>query len=264
MMERLRALLQQWPGVVVAFSGGVDSTCLLAQAAQVLGAERVVAITASSATLSSHERQQCQQLATQIGVRHIMRHSGEMDNPLFTNNGPDRCYHCKDALFTLCRVVMHELGYDHWQLVYGANQDDLRDRRPGMDAARQHGVRAPLLEAGLGKDDIRRLSRCLGLPTATKPAFACLSSRFPTFTVITKQRLQWVEQAEALLRDEGFSVYRVRYHGAVARVEVGVDELWRLADKALCDRLTHAMRLVGFDQIEFDPIGYRDPTTKKQ
>ncbi|MBF0160298.1 MAG: ATP-dependent sacrificial sulfur transferase LarE [Magnetococcales bacterium] len=258
----LEAILQQWPGVAVAFSGGVDSTFLLARAVDVLGAERVIAITALSPTLSGHERQQCQQLAQGIGVRHVLRHSGEMDNPLFTNNGPDRCYHCKDGLFTLCRAIMREYQCDSWQLVYGANQDDLLDHRPGMEAARRHGVRAPLLESGLGKADIRRLSQQMGLPTAEKPALACLSSRFPSFTLITQQRLHQVEQAETLLRHEGFRVYRVRYHGTRARIEVGADELWRLSDASLCSRLTDGIRAAGFAEVEFDPSGYRDPVTK--
>jgi uncharacterized protein len=244
--------------VAVAFSGGVDSTYLLAEAVRVLGPERVVAITAVSPTLSAHEREETVRWAAHIGVRHILRDSAEFANPLFSNNGPDRCYHCKQALFALCEEVIATLDPSlSWTLVYGANLDDLGDDRPGMEAARQRGVRAPLLEAGLGKAEIRRRSAALGLPTADKAPFACLASRVPTFTPITLDRLRRVEDAETVLRSHGFRLYRVRDRGEVARIEVGPDEQPRLEDTELRGRLIPAIQATGFARVEFDPHGYR-------
>ncbi|MBF0283061.1 MAG: ATP-dependent sacrificial sulfur transferase LarE [Magnetococcales bacterium] len=256
--EPLRLVLQRFDHLLTAFSGGVDSTCLLAAAAAVLGVERVLGLTALSPTLPASERQEAEALARRLGVRLILRETRELDHPEFAANGPDRCFHCKSALFTLGRAMIDKLPEpSRWSIAYGANADDLLDIRPGMEAARRMGIHAPLLEAGMNKAAVRELSRALGLPTADKPAFACLSSRFPTFTVIDAARLRQVELAEEVLREHKFRVFRVRYHGALARVELGLDELGRLDNVCLKTRLTQRILETGFQRVEFDPRGYR-------
>ncbi|MBF0311381.1 MAG: ATP-dependent sacrificial sulfur transferase LarE [Magnetococcales bacterium] len=256
---RLFEILSGFDHLLVAFSGGVDSTCLLASAVVVLGADRVVALTATSPSLSRHELQEAQSLAEAMGVEHRLRESAEMEKPEYAANDMDRCYHCKHALFDLCayELIMRLKAPERWQVAYGANQDDLEEFRPGMVAAEERGIRAPLLEAGLGKGMVRELSRGLGLPTAEKAAFACLSSRFPRLVPITAEGLARVEAAEAVLRGEGFYQYRVRYHGELARVEVGVEELARWQEEGLQEKVRVGILAAGFGQVEFDPNGYR-------
>ncbi|MBF0623796.1 MAG: ATP-dependent sacrificial sulfur transferase LarE [Magnetococcales bacterium] len=244
--------------LLVAFSGGVDSTYLLAEAVRTLGRERVLALTARSSTLPAHELDQCRHLALHIDARHLVLDSLEMDNPLFTANGPDRCYHCKSSLFDLCdQVIAQQPHPPSWSIAYGANRDDLGDHRPGMTAARQRGILAPLLAAGWGKAKIRAASRELGLPTAAKAAFACLGSRFPTFTLITPAELARVEAAEAVLRDHRFRQFRVRHHGTLARIEVGADELDRFDDHRFSQAISQAIAATGYQRVEIDPQGYR-------
>ncbi|ABK46195.1 conserved hypothetical protein [Magnetococcus marinus MC-1] len=257
-LHRLQSNLNRFDHLLVAFSGGVDSTLLLAEAVQVLGTQRVLALTALSPTLPAQEQQQAQQLATRIGARLIMAPSHEMRNPAFTANGPDRCYHCKSTLFDLCdQVVAQQDHPQRWSIAYGANLDDLGDHRPGMLAAQQRGIHAPLLESQWGKALIRQRSRQLGLATAEKAAMACLSSRFPTHTPITLEHLHQVEQAEEVLRQAGFRLFRVRFEGTRARIELGQDELPRLTHTPLLVQLTQAITACGFSQVSFDPNGYR-------
>lgn len=257
MKSPLEEILAGFDHLLIAFSGGVDSTCLLAMAVRQLGAERVAALTAISPTLPRHERQACEALAQSLGVAWHPRASAEMDNERFAQNGPDRCFHCKSALFDLCGAwIADQPEPQRWGIAYGANRDDLGDHRPGMEAARLRGIHAPLLDAGLGKAEIRTLSRELGLSTADKPAFACLSSRFPTHVRITGDRVRQVEQAEAVLRRAGFRQFRVRYLGESARVEVGAEELSRLETPPLREQILGEILATGFRSVEIDPRGY--------
>ncbi|MBF0589730.1 MAG: ATP-dependent sacrificial sulfur transferase LarE [Magnetococcales bacterium] len=256
--RRLAGNLAGYDHLLIAFSGGVDSTLLLAEAVRALGVGRVLALTALSPTLSEVERQESESLAVRIGARHLLRESGEMEDPRFVQNGPRRCYYCKSALFEMARQVVEEQPEpQRWQMAYGANRDDLGDDRPGMVAAQEAGAVAPLLDVGLGKLEIRKLSRLHGLPTADKPAFACLSSRFPTHTAITLVGLKRVEAAEMVLRNNGFRQYRVRDYGGLARVELGRDELGRLDHVGLKARIIQGVLAAGFEKVTLDPDGYR-------
>lgn len=253
--SRLKKELAGFGSAVVAFSGGVDSTFLLKVAIDVLGRDKVLALTATSPTYPDFEFQEARRLAELFGANQLVVESNELEIPGFAQNDRRRCYHCKAELFSICRDKASELGYA--EILDGSNLDDLQDYRPGREAACELTVRSPLLDAGLGKEDIRSLSRQLGLPTADKQAFACLSSRFPYGTEITADRLRQVDQCETYLRQQGFNNYRVRYHGDVARIEVAPAELERFFDRELREAVTIAFKSAGFTYITLDLQGYR-------
>jgi uncharacterized protein len=238
---------------LVAFSGGVDSTLLAKAAHDALG-DRALAVTAVSASLAPAELDEARELAARIGISHLLESSGETALPQYLANDGDRCYHCKTELYGICGRVAAERGLA--VVVNGLNTDDLSDHRPGNRAADEAGVRSPLIELGFDKAAIRSHSRRLGLPTAGKPELACLASRFPTGTPITIAGLERVAAAEEIVAGLGFSQYRVRFHGDLARIEVPAAEIARLANDDLRERLLAGVRGAGFRFVTVDLSGY--------
>lgn len=249
---RLDALVRNLGGVVVAFSGGVDSAYLLAAAFDALGG-RCVAATAVSPSLAREELAVAERVAAALGVRHLRVETREFEDARYLRNDANRCYFCKHALFTELGRLAGELGLP--ALAYGANADDRGDYRPGMRAAAEFGVHAPLLDAGLGKAEIRTLARRRGLEVWDKPAAPCLASRLPFGSPVTVAALGQIEAAERIVRGLGFHEVRVRHHGAAASVEVPVPEIPRLT--ALSERLTEALRTAGFTAVRIAPDGLR-------
>lgn len=255
-LAQLRRQLQSLaPRVTIAFSGGVDSTFLLRIALEELGPQGVLALTAVSPTYPAHEQQECRQLAAQLGARQLEIASDELQDEGFLANDRDRCYHCKHALFSRFAAEAKAQGF--LPLLDGSNLDDLQDVRPGRRALAELGVLSPLLEAGLHKQEIRSLSREFGLPTWDKQPYACLATRIPFGTRITAERLDQVGRCEEVLRRLGFRNYRVRYHGDIARIEVGSSEIERFCQEDLRHEVVSAMRTAGFVFVALDLEGYR-------
>jgi uncharacterized protein len=252
--ERLVAIVKELGSVLVAFSGGVDSTFLARAARDALG-DRALLVTADSETYPSAELEEARRLAGLLGMRHLVVETRELDNPDYAKNPPNRCFFCKEELFTKVRPVALREGAAH--IIYGANMDDLGDHRPGMQAARQMGVRAPLIEAGLTKREIRDLSKDLGLPTWDKPSFACLSSRFQYGESITAEKLQQIDAAEALIRGLGFRQFRVRHHDSLARLELPLSEISRLWENGLHEVIAKGLRELGYVYVTVDLQGFR-------
>jgi uncharacterized protein len=249
----LFAILKRFDGLVVAFSGGVDSTFLLAAAREVLG-ERVAAVTAHSPLHPRRETRAAVEIARTLGVRHYRVASNEMALPEFVANTAERCYVCKRNVLAEVLRIAARIGVHH--VAHGLNADDQGDFRPGRRAAEEMGVTAPLLEAGLTKSDIRRLSRRMGLPTWNKPSLACLASRIPYGTPITPRALGMVDRAENVLRDLGFEACRVRLHGDVARLEISPGALKKIMSPAIRADIVKRLRRIGFRHIAVDLEGY--------
>ena len=240
---------------VVAYSGGVDSTFLAKMAYDALGGQ-AMAVTAVSPSLARAERDDATRFAAQIGIRHEFIETRELDNPAYRANDSSRCFHCKAELFDRLREFVAERGIQH--MLYGPVIDDLGDFRPGMAASRERGARAPLVEAGLRKAEVRELSKRLGLSSWDKPAVACLSSRVAYGSQVTVEKLRQIEDAEALLRAEGFRELRVRHHGPIARIEVPESELARFTqDSARRQRIIQGLKTLGFTYVTLDLQGFR-------
>ena len=252
--ERLFTILRDMRKVLVAYSGGTDSAYLAWAAHQVLG-EEAVAITADSPSIPESHKRDAADFALQFGIRHEVIPTYEFDNPEYTKNDANRCFHCKDELFTRLDEIGRERGIAN--IVYGVNQDDLGDYRPGQKAAKIHEVKAPLVEAGLSKAEIRELSRVAGLPTWDRPAAACLASRIPYGTTVTLENIKQVETGEEELKALGFRQFRVRFHGEVVRIEIAKDEMARALTPEMAQRFTAIFKRLGFKYVTLDLEGYR-------
>jgi uncharacterized protein len=257
-MDLLRTIISDLGSALIAFSGGIDSTVVLKLAHDTLG-DRAVAVTAVSPTYPALELDLAVQLCQTIGVRQVIHSTDQLRDAEFVRNTASRCYRCKTDLYSALVPLAERMGLAH--VCDGVQKDDLGDDRPGMKAAREYRVRSPLLEAGFGKEAVRTAGRLLGLPNWDKPAAACLSSRIARGEMITLGRLKRVEEAEAFLIQEGFRQVRVRDYSGRARVEVGEDELDRLFESRLRDRVTVTLAALGFTQVTLDPAGYRQGGT---
>ncbi len=252
--ERLTQIISGHDGLLVAFSAGVDSTFLLKVAHSTLG-PRAVALTATSPTVPPGELEAAKKFAADLGCRHIVLESHELTNPSFAQNPVNRCFFCKDELYRICRGQADHLGIK--TIVDGTNLDDLHDHRPGLKAASEWGVHHPLVEAEITKDDIRRYSRALDLPTWDKPSSPCLSSRFPYGTAIDIEKLRKVGACELFMKQLHFREFRVRYHGDLARIEIAQNEIERIFDKSTRDAIVKQFKENGFSYVSLDLQGFR-------
>lgn len=260
-LEKLKSILQGYGSVLVAFSGGVDSSLLLKVAADELG-DKAVAFTEASPLHQSWELDESRSFAEAFAIRQLVFNSTELDNATFAANPPDRCYICKTEIFTKAVSKARELGLA--QVIDGSNIDDLEEYRPGRKALEELLIKSPLLEAGFTKADVRAASQLLGLPSWDKQSLACLASRFPYGTAITAERLRQVEYCETFLRKEGFSVFRVRYHGDTARIEVCSEDILRIALSPMREKVVAYFKAAGFTYVAVDLQGFRSGSMDEQ
>lgn len=251
----LKEILSQMEGLLIAYSGGVDSTFLLKVALDVLGKNKVLAVTANSKTYPPEELELAKERAKTLGAKHLVIETQELNNPKFTSNPLNRCYYCKEELFSTLRALAR--GEDLIFIADGSNFDDQKDFRPGREAALKFGIRSPLKEASLTKKDIRRISRSLNLPTWNKPSQACLSSRFPYKVKITEENLIKVYEAEKYLHSLGIRQLRVRHHSEIARIEVEKEELPKFFRNGLEEKVARKFKDLGYTYITLDLEGYR-------
>ncbi len=252
--DRLFSILRGLGSAIVAYSGGTDSAYLAWAAHRVLGAN-AIAITADSASIPESHKRDAEAFVHQFGIPHERIETHEFENPDYLKNDQNRCFHCKDELFSCLEEVGRNRGIAH--IIYGVNQDDLGDYRPGQNAAKIHEVKAPLVEAGLTKAEIRELSRMAGLPTWDRPASACLSSRIPYGTPVTIQNVKTVEKGEEEIRALGFRQFRVRFHEELVRIEIARDELARALTPEMAAAFTEIFKKLGFKYVTLDLEGYR-------
>jgi len=253
-LDQMRAMFAPMRSLIVAFSGGVDSTLVLKVAHDALG-DSVLALTTTSPTMPDEDRESALAMARLIGARHLLVESNELEIPGYAANPLNRCYLCKHNLFTVCEAKAAQLGIE--EIVDGLNLDDLHDYRPGMQAASEKRVRHPLVEAEMTKADVRALSRSMGLPTWDRPASPCLSSRFPYGMEITPQGLAKVAAGEKLLHSMGFAVARVRYHGEVARLELEQSQIARIFERPIRETIDREFKKIGFRFVAIDLKGFR-------
>jgi pyridinium-3,5-biscarboxylic acid mononucleotide sulfurtransferase len=244
--------IREFESVVVAFSAGVDSTLLVRASVDALGYERVIAATGLSDTYPEEEMQEARELAQELGVEHVMARTEELTDPRYAQNSHQRCFFCKSELYSRLERVRTERGFE--KVIDGTNADDLGDHRPGLRAARDFNVRSPLQEIGMTKSEIRQISNELGLRTWDKPAFACLSSRFPYGTPITVEKLRQVAEAERVLRLLGFKGFRVRHHDTIARIEVPPEDFARIVEHH--DEIVKGVKAAGYRFVTLDLKGY--------
>jgi pyridinium-3,5-biscarboxylic acid mononucleotide sulfurtransferase len=250
----LDLVLRELPSLIVAYSGGVDSAYLAYAAHRALGSS-VLCVTADSPSYPERHRRIARRVAEQFGFNHLVVQTEEMARPEYRANPANRCYFCKHELYTHLSSVARERGIP--VIADGNNADDRGDYRPGRQAAREFGVRSPLEEAGLTKEEIRALSRRAGLPTWDEPASACLSSRIPYFSEVTDEKLRMIERAEAALHDLGFRICRVRHHDTIARLELGRDEIARALEPGMAAAIDTQLRAIGYAHVTIDLRGYR-------